>query len=64
MLNDDTSGGIWVFEMKGASAKLADTLAIDSRQPRFTELLLDFSDVIFCGHAIYVYLGLNCFVNI
>jgi hypothetical protein len=50
VLNDDTSRSIRFVEMVRAGAKLADALAIDSRQPRFTELLLDFVSVIFCGH--------------
>lgn len=49
VLNYNTSRGVRVVEMIGAGAKLADALAIDSWQPRFTELLLDFLGDIFGG---------------
>src|SRR2546423_582001 len=45
VLDDDASRRIQVLEMVRTSAQLEDAFAIDSRQPRFSKLFLDFLDV-------------------
>jgi hypothetical protein len=64
VLNYDTRGGHSVLEMIRASAELENTFAINSRQPRFTKLLLNLLREIFDRHFVYLSnLWISCFVN-